>query len=45
MYCEYEVGVDAKGVIQGLKITWYMNGGAFMDGSYGTPSSHCELSL
>ena len=35
IYAEYTIGVDDKGVIQGLKVTWYTNGGAFMDGSYG----------
>ena len=28
LYAEYEIGVDAKGLIQGLKVTWYTNGGS-----------------
>jgi CO/xanthine dehydrogenase Mo-binding subunit len=36
MYCTYEAGVDAKGMIQGIKLYWYFNGGAFMDGAFGT---------
>lgn len=35
LYAEYEVGVNASGVIQGMKVTWYTNGGAFLDNSQG----------
>jgi len=35
LYAEYEVGVNEAGLIQGMKVTWYTNGGAFMDNAYG----------
>ena len=28
LVANYEVGVDAKGVIQGMMVTWYVNGGS-----------------
>ena len=35
MYCEWEAGVNEAGVLQGMKVTWYVNGGAFMDNASG----------
>ena len=35
IYCEYQLGLDAKGVITGLKTTFYTNGGCFIDNAPG----------
>ncbi len=34
-YCEYELGLDSKNMLTGAKLTFYNNGGTFVDNCYG----------